>query len=321
MKNDDISENWCIDPVLSSDSSEADHKRLISLIHEISSLKGYEVVSVHLPELMHITCRTLQHLRRSEPRFRTSEWPWLSGVSAEDLTMQDANRFLCACILELNAGKTDVWENTTYFVQEILDDPENLWHSILMHSSEGWAKQFWEYDLHPEPAVHARLYEVASLMIRYYHGDARQIWADYLSNPQEVFRRIKVLNVARSTACLIIGALKDEHYLEGVFDIVGDVVDSRVLGRIVCGEGSGLSSYQARILGRMVSSEDPWMLDRPLYVLGMSYCGPGPRCRRCPVHERCVYAISSDLGLPVGKPIYEGLFGQKTVQKSLKRWL
>jgi len=320
MNNENLSGKMFNDPIF-PDLSCPDQEHLISLIREIAILNRSEVIHEILPEFMRLTRRTLLSLRRSSPRFSTSEWPWLSGSDPDNLMIQDANRFLCACILELNAGKTDVWTNTEYFVREILEEPENLWRSILLHSPQGWADQFWEYDLHPEPAVHARLYDVASLMVRYYHGDARQIWSDYLSSPQEVFRRIKVLGVPRSTACLIIGALKDEQYLEGVFDIVGDVVDSRVLGRIACGEGTGLTSYQARILGRMIAADDPWMLDRPLYVLGMSYCGPGPRCRKCPVHNLCVYAVSNTLELPVGKKIYEGLFGQKTVQKSLKRWL
>ncbi|WP_319579774.1 hypothetical protein [uncultured Methanospirillum sp.] len=320
MINKKWPDNGGIDQMSPSDSTTIDKERLIFLIREIAQA-GSEGLQHALPELMRICKKTLLHLRRSAPRFSTSEWPWLSGTEPDTLTMQDGNRFLFACILELNAGKTDVWANTEYFVNEVLEEPENLWHGILLHSPQGWADQFWEYDLHPEPALHTRLYDVASLMVRYYHGDARQIWSDYLSSPQEVFRRIKVLGVPRSTACLITGALKDEQYLEGIFDIVGDVVDSRVLGRIACGEGNGLTSYQTRILGKMIAAEDPWILDRPLYVLGMSYCGPGPRCRRCPVHEQCVYAVSVDLGISVGKKIYEGLFGQKTVQKSLKRWL
>lgn len=309
-------------PLISTESPDVDQQQLKIIIREIAS-EGMnpEIVPRRLPDLMRIVGRTLLRLRRSAPKFRESEWPWLSGIRPEDQTLRDANKFLCACILELHAGKTDVWDNTACFVHEVLDDPENLWRSILVHSPDGWADQFWEYNLHPEPTVHARLLEVAALMVRYYHGDARQIWADYLVNPQEVFRRIMVLGVPRSTACLVIGALKDEGYLEGVFDIVGDVVDSRVLGRIACGEGSGLTSYQARTLGRMIAAADPWILDRPLYVLGMSYCGPGPRCRLCPAKEGCVYAVSTNLGLAVGKAVYKGLFGQKTMQKSLKRWL
>ena len=310
------------EPVFVSDPIDTDPEQLKILIQNIaSSCRDPEIIQHSLHDLIRITGRTLLSLRRFEPRFRTSEWPWLSGTRHDDITLQDANLFLCACILEQNAGKTDVWDNTAYFVHEILDDPENLWRSIILHSPEGWADQFWEYNLHPEPSVHVRLREVASLMVRYYHGDARLIWNEYLANPQEVFKRIRVLKVPRSTACLVIGALKDEHYLEGWFDIVGDVVDSRVLGRIACGEGNGLTSYQARFLGRMIAAGDPWILDRPLYVLGMSYCGPGPRCRRCPVKERCVYAVSLELGLSVGTMVYEGLFGQKTVQKSLKNWL
>lgn len=306
-----------------SDIQNDDEVRLITLVRDLATAGTFSDPELHryIPELMRIAGRTLLHLRRSEPKFRESEWPWLSGVRPEGLTMQDANKFLCACILELQAGKTDVWDNTAYFTDEVLENPENLWKAILVHSRKGWGEQFWEYHLHPEPAVHVRLREVAALMVRYYHGDARQIWEGYFDNPQEVFRRLKILDVPRSTACLVIGALKDQGYLEGAFDIVGDVVDSRVLARIACGEGSRITPYQARQLARMICSKDPWVLDRPLYVLGMSYCAPGPRCRLCPAKGGCAYAVSTGLGIQVGTMVYEYLFGQKTVQKTLKRWL
>jgi hypothetical protein len=309
--------------LFSPEHSDRDYGRLACIIQEIhdSSGKKDETIRRNIPDIMRLAGRTLLGLRSSEPRFRESDWHWLSGVSPGDLTMQDANAFLCACILEFRSGKTDVWDNAAYLVTEILDNPENLWQAIVSHSPKGWEDQFWEYDLHPDKAVYLRLREIACLMIRYYHGDARQIWCDYLDHPLEVFKRLKVLGVPRSTACLVIGALKDEGYLEGAFDIVGDVVDSRVLGRIACGEGSGLSSYQARILGRMISPQDPWILDRPLYVLGMSCCAPGPRCRVCPARQGCLYAISGDIGVHIGSSLYEELFGQKTEQKSLKKWL
>lgn len=305
-----------------SDSDDGTPQRLEELVSAIyNSRSDQQTAREHLPELMKIAGRTLLGLRRSEPRFRESEWLWLSGVSPDDLTMADANAFICACFLEFRAGKTDVWDNCGYFISDILDNPSNLWHAITAHSPQGWEEQFWEYNLHPEKERHLRLYDIASLMIRYYHGDARQIWADYLDQPQEVFNRLKILGLPRSTACLVLGALKDEGYLEGPYDIVGDVVDSRVLGRLVCGIGSGMSSYQARMMGRMIAPGDPWVLDRPLYVLGMSTCAPGPRCRGCPARSGCVYFISQGRSMPIGTTIYEVLFGQKTVQKSLKRWL
>ena len=294
---------------------------MITLIREIAGADSQQVVIRALPELVRIAGRTLLNIRRSEPRFRESEWPWISGVRPEDLTMQDANKFLCSCILELHAGKTDVWDNTACFVNEVLENPSNLWKAIMAHSPEGWAEQFWEYNLHPEPSVHNRLREIASRMIWYYHGDARQIWEDFFDNPREVFRRLKILEVPQSTACLVIGALKDEGYIEGEFDIVGDVVDSRVIARIACGEGSRLTPYQARLLARKICARDPWILDRPLYVLGVTTCAPGPRCRRCPAKDGCVYAVSKALGVSIGTVVYEGLFGQKTVQKSLKKWI
>jgi hypothetical protein len=300
-----------------------DHQRLLTLIREISVAEPdpQQLILRILPELIRISGRTLLSLRRSEPRFRESEWPWLSGVRAGDLTIQDANKFICGCILELQAGKTDVWDNVACFANDILEEPDNLWRAIAAHSPDGWAGQFWEYNLHTEPLVHNRLFEAAKRMIRYYHGDARQIWEEYSDNPREVFRRLGMLDIPRSTACLVIGALKDEGYVHGAFDIVGDVVDSRVLARVACGEVSRITPYQARILARRICARDPWILDRPLYVLGMTTCAPGPRCRRCPAHTGCMYAVSTSLGLSVGKVLYKGFFGQKTIQKSLKRWL
>lgn len=309
--------------LISPDTQDDDHERLVILIRKIAESGGDTalVVSQVLPELVRISGLTLFRLRRSEPRFSQSVWPWLSGEKPGDLTMQDANKFLCACILELNAGKTDVWDNTACFVSDILEEPGNLWKSIVSHSPEGWAEQFWEYNLHPEQSVFHRLHDIAGRMQWYYHGDARQIWENFPDNPSEVFRRLKVLDIPRSTACLIIGALKDEGYVEGAFDIVGDIVDSRVLARIACGEGSRITPYQARMLARKISGRDPWILDRPLYVLGMTTCAPGPRCHRCPACAGCVYAVSADLGVRIGTAVYEGLFGQKTVQKNLKSWM
>ncbi|HWQ66184.1 MAG TPA: hypothetical protein VN372_04855 [Methanospirillum sp.] len=300
-----------------------DPDRLLTLITDISAgeLDREEIVKRVLPELLRISGRTLLRLRRSAPRFCESEWMWLSGVRPEHLSRKDANKFLCACILEIHAGKTDVWDNVAFFTGEILSDPEYLWREITVHTPEGWNDLYNEYNLHPEFVVHTRLYQVALLLVRYYQGDARQIWSGFEENPAEVFKRLKVLGVPRSTACLVIGALKDEGYLAGAYDIVGDVVDSRVIGRLALGESSGLSSYQARSLARMIYPPDPWMLDRPLYVLGMSACAPGPRCRVCPAKGGCVYAVSLHLGARVGNSIFEEIFGQKTVQKSLKRWI
>jgi hypothetical protein len=202
-----------------------------------------------------------------------------------------------------------------------MESPENLWQAIAKHSLKEWSDLFWDYHLHPEPDVYNRLREVAVLVIRYYHGDARLIWEGFSENPQEVFRRLAVLGLPRSTSCLVIGALKDQGYLEGSYDIVGDIVDSRVIARIACGEWNRITPYQARRLARMICPRDPWILDRPLYVLGMSSCGPGPRCRVCPAKNGCIYAVSQRLGVRVGTRLHEALFGVKTVQKSLKNWM
>lgn len=306
-----------------SDLTDEEEVQLEGLLHTLALNESDPQVSILkvLPELLRISGRTLLRLRRFEPRFRESEWPWLSREGNANLPMQDANKFLSGCILEFRAGKTDVWDNVTYFNDEILENPRNIWQSIISHPQQEWKDLFWDYNLHPELDVYMRLREIAVLMLRYYHGDARLIWEGYSDKPQEVFRRLSILGIPQSTACLVIGALKDKGYVEGPYEIVGDIVDSRVIARMACGEWRHITAYQARRLAWMICPKDPWILDRPLYVLGMSSCGPGPRCRTCPAKDGCLYAVSERLGIKVGTLVYEALFGRKTVQKSLKNWL
>jgi hypothetical protein len=159
-------------------------------------------------------------------------------------------RFLCACFLEYRSGKTDVWDNVEFFVDEILDNPDNLWQEIVHHTYEGWHERFFDYNLHPEQGIHDRLYRIATNMIRFYAGDGRQIWGGYEDDPDEIYKRLLLLQIPPSTACLIVGTLKDLGYVHGPFDIVGDIVDARVLGRMVCGDGTCISSLSARRLAR-----------------------------------------------------------------------
>lgn len=308
--------------LITDSSPDTDTDRLETLVKEVGSTDCDDQVSIQalLSELIRISGRTIHTLKLAKPRFRQSDWPHLNISSKDQLTKQDANKFLCGCILEYQAGKVDIWDNTTWFIEEILSDPENLWALIKNHNPADWHALFWEYNLHPEERIHDRLWEVANRMVRYYQGDARQIWSEYKEAPHEVFKRLRILGLPRSTACLVIGALKDEGYIQGKFDIVGDIVDSRVIARLVLGESGGLTSYQARYLTRMIAPDDPWVLDRPLYVLGMSYCIPGPRCGHCPVRSRCTYAICKKMGVTIGKKLHGALFSHKTIQKSLRPW-
>ncbi len=301
-----------------------DQVPLGQLIAEICSLERTDPDQVHgrvLHLIREAACRLLM-LRKSHPRFSESEWAWISEKTPDTISRRDANKFLTGCILEYQAGNLDVWDNAAYFIEEVLGDPETLWSVIASCSREEWESQFYEYNLHRDPLVHSRLWMVANRMTRLYAGDARQIWEGYGNAPQEVLRRLLLLKIPGSTANLVIGALKDEQYLNGVLDIVADVVDSRVIGRVICGIAGSLTAHEAVSLARLAAPRDPWNLDRPLYVLGMSTCSPGPRCRPCPLRNNCVYEVAQRLAFPVGKIVYQTLFEYsiRTEQKTLKRW-
>ncbi|MCZ2416739.1 MAG: hypothetical protein LC132_04190 [Burkholderiales bacterium] len=130
--------------------------------------------------------------------------------------------------------------------------------------------------------------------------------------PEMVYKRLLLLRIPRSTACLVIGTLKDLGYVHGPFDIVGDIVDSRVLGRMICGDGNGITPAKARRLARMLSPEDPWSIDRPLYMIGSTWCGLG-EAPGLPGKAMCLTSESWDKTSP---GIRDNLFGKK-YQKTL----
>ncbi|NLW76960.1 MAG: hypothetical protein GXY18_11130 [Methanomicrobiales archaeon] len=271
-------------------------------------------------DLVRVVASALMRLRENNPRFGESECSILGEASTVPMGRKEANAFLCACFLEIRSGNTDIWDNVEFFAEEVLDDPENLWQSILDHTEEGWNERFFDYNLHPDEKVHARIYHIANLIVRFYAGDGRQIWMGYEQDPESVYKRLLMLQIPRSIACLIVGILKDKGYIQGPFDIVGDIVDSRVLGRMICGDGSSITPMKARRLARMIAPVDPWVLDRPLYLIGSSWCGPGPKCRACPVRDVCVFSIFEERGIRPDPIFRDHLFGKKSVQKTLKKW-
>ena len=299
-----------------------DKDRLAGLVRQMAQVHEEEHVKISqiTGKVLLIISDALFTLTRENPRFRAPDSILQLKDSHGRMTRAEANAFLCACFLEYRSEKTDVWDNVAYFTEEILNKTEKLWHEIVYHTREGWDDRFFDYNLHPEPKIHARLYQIATLMVRFYAGDGRQIWTGYEDDPETVYKRLLLLRIPRSTACLVIGTLKDLGYVHGPFDIVGDIVDSRVLGRMICGDGNSITPIKARRLARMLSPEDPWSIDRPLYMIGTTWCGPGPKCRACPVKISCVFAISDELGIRPDPVFRDNLFGKKSHQKTLKQW-
>lgn len=305
------------EPVSEPDTSD----RMGMLVQEMAAVSSGNPDEVRKigSEIVRLVADTLVNLRQDNPRFREPDCTLLPAFKS-DCGRRDANRFLCACFLEYRSGKTDVWDNVAFFTEEILDDPMNIWQVIMDHTYDGWKDRFFDYNLHPMPEIHNRLYIIANRMVRFYTGDGRQIWDEYTHDPESVYKRLLILQVPRSTACLVVGILKDRGYIQGPFDIVGDIVDSRVLGRMICGDGSAISSVQVRRLARIMAPADPWILDLPLYLIGSVWCGPGPKCRACPVQRSCVSAVSDKRDIRPDPLFRDIFFGKKTEQRTLRRW-
>lgn len=299
------------------------HQDLITdLIRRNASLTPDQISEKNLISIgiIRIVSEALLKIRLENCRFKKSEWGLLFSSPSGGITRKEANKFLCACFLDFRSGKSDIWDNTIFFIEEILSDPENIWKAIHNHSQEEWKERFYDYNIHPDIAVHERLWTISNNMLRFYAGDGRLIWSGYEDSPEEVYKRLNVLHIPRSVSCLIIGALKDEKLVNGPFDIVGDIVDARVIGRMICGDGNDITPLKARRIARIIAPEDPWVLDRPLYLIGSAWCGPGPKCRACPVHFSCFLAVSEDLMIRPDPEIRNLLLGSRTIQKTLRRW-
>lgn len=92
-----------------------------------------------------------------------------------------------------------------------------------------------------------------------------------------------------SLSRMAIGALKDQGFVKGKWDVKPDVNLKRIVGRLTTGEV--LSPQQTLETTRKMAPRDPWRLDRPLFDIGTSLCfAEDPSCRFCPLAERwCAY--------------------------------
>ena len=307
-------------PMISPDSApdDPDSSEILSLIRDIGD--GDSDMRVSVNSIIRCITRFLLKLRASDPLYARASWDWIGEMRSEKLSKRDANNFLFSAILDYRAGPVDIWDNARFFIEEVFHNPDQIWNQIQEYSPEEWSDEFVAFDLHRDRKVHDRLSIVAERMIRYYIGDARRIWEGYEDMPDEIFKRMKILMVPDTTACLVIGALKDVGIATGRCDIRADTPVRRVLARMVCGQFRPLSPYNAMSLARMMFPDDPWTLDRPLYVLGIRQCGPLPRCSVCPAARVCVYKTGGYGITRTDTEIYRCLFGQKSDQKTLKIW-
>ena len=221
---------------------------------------------------------------------QTIFWPFLEPLNGRPADKRTANKFFLACIVDYQQKADRAWEQAKYFVEEIMGDPPDIWRAILeKHKSEDdWRQAKSQYRLHRWDKAHMRVYRIGRQLIEQYDGDARRIWM--AATLDEIQYRLSELRVGDQISQMILGGLRDTGQIDKSADLKADTHVCRVLGRIAI--GAPVSPEGATQLARMLNPEAPWLLDRPLYVLGAKAdfssadaagcCSTGnPHCTRC----------------------------------------
>lgn len=221
-------------------------------------------------------------------------WPFLDPLGGRPADKRTANKFLLACIVDYQQSATRAWAQAKWFVETELKDPPDIWRAILKRhkTANDWLRAKARYGLHRWPKAHGRVYRIGAELIKRYDGDARTIWKS--GTVKDVLERFSELRMGRAISNMIVGALKDTGQLRQSAELKADIHVCRVLGRITT--GSALSPDRAEQLARKINPTAPWLLDRPLFVLGTkngSATNSAAGCcrTRAPQCERCFPAI------------------------------
>ncbi|MFH1704149.1 MAG: hypothetical protein ABIB41_12140 [Nitrospirota bacterium] len=213
-------------------------------------------------------------------------WAWLGGFKGKQASKKSANKFFLGSILDYQIPAHAAWANARRFSEDILGDPEDLWHNIINIPKELWMSRFRQYSLHRFPQAHERVWRIGYEIVTKYDGDARTIWNGM--SPTVVLERLNELKVGEQISRMVVGALCDTNQIQGSGDVKADIHVRRVLGRLLTGKL--LTPKEALELTRKMNPENPWLLDDPLYQLGKHFCHASrPSCNNCYMHEKCTY--------------------------------
>ena len=232
------------------------------------------------------------------PRIPTGIWEGLE--KGQRPSKKEANKFFLACILDYQMKAELVWSNTRKFVEEKIDDPEDLWGLVLSYSLEEWKQKKKEYKLHRFEIGHMRVWKIGRDLMKSYRGDARSIWED--QEPGEVIQRLYHLGegeygVGENIANMIVGALIDTEQIKGVGDVKADTHVRKILGRVFRGYNFGTDeARECTEFARKIYPPNPWLLDQPLYFLGKTTCKEKtPDCPNCYLRQECMYLKKQSL--------------------------
>ncbi len=207
-----------------------------------------------------------------ENRDENVSWVWLE--LGKKPTKKEANKFMLSSILDFQMNVDRVIENDRRLSEDILGDPEDLWHKVTQVSLDEWEMKRNAYKLHRFPSGHKRVWTIGKRIVEEYKGDSRNIWND--NQPTDVIlRRFEKLGAGEQISRMIVGALIDTGQIDGRGDVKVDVHVRRVLGRILqATEFSTKKANKVIEIIRKMNPENPWLLDldRPLFYLGKGLC-------------------------------------------------
>jgi len=217
-------------------------------------------------------------------------WDWIRKGEIPD--KKSANKFFLASILDYQIHAEVAWGNARRLAEEILGDPNDLWECITSNSKSQWISKKKEYSLHRFPKAHERVWRIGNEIVTRYEGDARNIWTS--QKISAVLDRLNEMSVGNQISRMIVGALYDTGQISGPGDVKADIHITRVLGRVLVGEI--LSPDKATEITREMNHENPWLLDRPLYLIGKSYCKKSnPKCSECYLKTECSFVNNESI--------------------------
>jgi len=215
-----------------------------------------------------------------EPGF----WPWIEDIA--NLDKRRANKFLLGCLLDIQIKAEQAWENARRLSEDELGDPDGLWQVIADLPEQEWLARRPLYRLHRFHWVHLQVRQTAIRMVADYDGDARTVWKD--TSASKIVTRLWEIGLGEQRSRMAVGALIDTGHLTGKGDVKADIHVRRVLGRVF--RGANLNEEEATRLARQLSPENPWLVDRPAYLIGKEFCkSRDPRCHQCRAKARCLY--------------------------------
>jgi len=232
-------------------------------------------------------CKAVAKLLLEHREARGWCWPWLK--QGRSLSPKDANKFLLGSILDYQMRAEVAWENARRLAEDILGDPDNLWHKIARLSRRNWMSRRRKYSLHRFVQGHERVWTIGKRVVQQYEGDARKIWSN--QSADTVLCRLTDLGVGEQISRMIVGALTDTRRITGKGDVKIDIHVRRVLGRVFWGNGLSLADEgKVSEITHAMHPQNPWLLDRPLYLLGKQQChAEKPECSSCYLAAECSY--------------------------------